>query len=302
MRPHFHKVPVKLENSFSLRHDVKPNFGSVWHYHPELELHYVIKGEGVQFIGDRICNFSEGDMILLGENVPHSWRCNEKYFEENSHCNVEALVLQFLPTCLGREFLGLPEAYMIPRLFEKAKLGLIITGEKKRRVLRLLEDALDASHLDRVIFLLSILKILATDIEEDETMMSSHFVSHSNAAEMARLDKIYSYALDHYKREISLEEIASVVSMSATSFCRYFKLMTNKTFSTFLAEIRISHVCRALIENKLPTEVICFECGFNNISNFYRHFKKITGLTPYEYKSQYLSGASRQRTPSLVMA
>jgi len=301
MKPHFHKVPVKLENSFSVRHDIKPNFGSVWHYHPELELHYVIKGEGVQFIGDRIRNFSTGEMILLGQNLPHTWRCSERYFQENSCCYVEALVLQFLPTCLGKEFLDLPEAFMIPRLFEKAKQGLIISGEKKRRVSVLLEKALNASHLDRLILLLSILKILATDIEEAETITSSYVISNSNATEMARLDRIYSYAMDHYKKEISLEEIASVVSMSATSFCRYFKLMTNKTFSTFLTEIRISHVCRALIENRLPTEVICFECGFNNISNFYRHFKKVTGLTPYEYKLQYLSN-SRLRIPSLAVA
>lgn len=301
MKPHFHKVPINLENSFSLRHDVKPNFGSVWHYHPELELHYVIRGEGVQFIGDRIRNFSAGEMILLGENLPHTWRCSDRYFEANSECYVEALVLQFLPTCLGKEFLDLPEAFMIPRLFQKAKQGLIIRGEKKRKISALLNTALSASYLDRLILLLSILKILASNIEEDETITSSYTVSHSNAAEMARLDKIYSYALDHYRRDISLEEIASVVSMSATSFCRYFKLMTNKTFSNFLTEVRISHVCRALIENRLPTEVICFQCGFNNISNFYRHFKKVTGLTPYEYKLQYLSGSVRQKTPSLVM-
>lgn len=301
MKPHFHKVPVRLENSFSLRHDVKANFGTVWHYHPELELHYVLKGEGVQFIGDSIRNFSAGEMILLGENLPHTWRCSEKYFEQDSSCHVEAIVLQFLPTCFGKEFLSLPEAFMIPRLFEKAKQGLIVTGEKKRQVAILLERTIGASHLDRLILLLSILKILATDLDEGETVTSTYSFTHSDATEMARLDKIYCYALDNYRREITLEEIASIASMSQTSFCRYFKLMTNKTFSEFLTEVRISHVCRALVENKLPTEVICFESGFNNISNFYRHFKKVTNLTPYEYKSKYLSPLARIKAPSLVL-
>ena len=301
MKPHFHKVPVKLEDSFSLRHDIKANFGSVWHYHPELELHYVLKGEGVQFIGDSIRNFSAGEMILLGENLPHTWRCSEKYFEESSCCYVEAVVLQFLPTCLGKDFLALPEAFLIPRLFEKAKRGLIIKRQKKATVARLLEHSLMASSLDRLILFLSILKVLATDTEEDETITSTYTFSQSNEMEMARLDKIYSYALDNYKKEITLEEIASIANMSETSFCRYFKLMTNKTFFEFLTEIRISHVCRALVENKLPTEVICFESGFNNISNFYRHFKKVTNLTPFEYKSKYLSNESHVKTHALVL-
>ena len=95
--------------------------------------------------------------------------------------------------------------------------------------------------------------------------------------------------------------IAAVAHMSETSFCRYFKLMTNKTFSEFLTEIRISHACRSLIENRLPTEVICFESGFNNISNFYRHFKRVTNLTPYEYKMKYLSNDTGLRMVSLVL-
>ncbi len=300
MKPHYHKVPVGLENSFSLRRDVKANFGTVWHYHPELELHYVLKGEGVQFIGDNIRHFSAGEMVLLGQNLPHTWRCSEKYFEDSSTCHVEAMVLHFLPTCFGKEFLNLPEAYMIPRLFEKAKQGLIITGRKKQQVAVLLERALASSNLDRLIYLLSILETLATDLDKDETITTTYHFAHSDAGDMARLDKIYCYALDNYRREITLEEIASVANMSQTSFCRYFKLMTNKTFSEFLTEVRISHVCRALVENKLPTEVICFESGFNNVSNFYRHFKRVTNLTPYEYKSKYLSPGPGVKMPALV--
>ena len=300
MKPHFHKVPVQIENSFSIRRDIKANFGTVWHYHPELELHYVLKGEGVRFIGDSIRNFSEGEMILLGENLPHTWRCSEKYFNDGS-CHVEAIVLQFLPTCFGKEFFTLPETYLIPRLFERAKRGLIIGGEKKLKVTRLLEQALRASHLDRLILLLSILKVLATHDDEDEPITSAYTFSQTNEAEMARLDRIYSYALANYEKEISLEEIASIANMSATSFCRYFKLMTNKTFFEFLTEIRISHVCRALVEDKLPTEVICFESGFHNVSNFYRHFKRVTGLTPHEYKMRYLSNPKQREEYSLVL-
>ena len=99
MKPLFHKVPVKLQSSFSIRHDISPSFGNVWHYHPELELHFTIKGEGVRFIGDNISNFSPGEILLLGENLPHTWRSKEEYYQNNSDLNVEAIssrVMSFL--------------------------------------------------------------------------------------------------------------------------------------------------------------------------------------------------------------
>ncbi len=289
MKPLFHKVPVKLQNSFSIRHDVASNFGTVWHYHPELEIQYVIKGEGVRFIGDNISNFSSGELILLGENLPHTWRCNETYFQPTSQLEVEAIVIHFLPDCLGKDLLNLPEAYLIPKLFEKAKQGMVIQGKTREKLSKLLFSAIHATNLDRIIVLLSILKTLAETNEYSTITTSQHTFTQSSESDNIRLNKVYNYTLSHYKKEISLEEISSLSNLSVTSFCRYFKLMTKKTYYDFLIEIRISHACRALIEDKLPTEVICFECGFNNVSNFYRHFKKVTGITPLDYKRTYLN-------------
>ncbi|HLT07304.1 MAG TPA: AraC family transcriptional regulator [Cyclobacteriaceae bacterium] len=290
MKPHFHKVPITQETSFSIRHDIVPNFGTLWHYHPELELHYTIKGEGVKFIGDNVSNFSGGDMILLGENLPHTWHCRESYFQAGSDLEAEALVLHFHPHCLGKDFMHLPEAYLLPHLFEQAKKGLTIGGESKSKIADLLYRMLEAKNLERLLLFLSILDVLIKS-ENLETIASAYAFHHpTNAKERERLERVFAYVLSNYRREITLEEVASLAHMSVTSFCRYFKGMTHKTFSGFLIEVRVSHVCRALIENKLPTEVICFECGFNNVSNFYRQFKKVTGMTPFEYKKKYLLG------------
>ncbi|WP_374163391.1 AraC family transcriptional regulator [Arcticibacter sp. MXS-1] len=289
MKPLFHKVPLKLQNSFSIRHDRASNFGTIWHYHPELEIQYVIKGEGVRFIGDNISNFSSGELILLGENLPHTWRCNEDYFQPESELEVEAIVIHFLPDCLGKDFLNLPEAYLIPKLFEKARQGMVIQGGTKEKLSELLFAAVHATNLERIIILLSILKTLAETTEYSTIATSQHTFAQSTETDNIRLNKVYNYTLSNYKKEISLEEISSLSNLSVTSFCRYFKLMTKKTYYDFLIEIRISHACRALIEDKLPTEVICFECGFNNVSNFYRHFKKVTGMTPLDYKRTYLN-------------
>ncbi|KAA9345442.1 AraC family transcriptional regulator [Larkinella humicola] len=289
MKPLFRKVTDKLENSYIVRHDILPHFKNIWHYHPELELHYIIKGEGVRFIGDKIANFSPGEIVLVGENLPHTWRSGKEYYNNDPDLTIEVIVIQFLPDCLGDDLLKLPEAYLIPRLFEKAKSGMVITGQANARLANLMHRALDATNLDKIIILLSILQTLA-ETEEYELIVNGRAVFYqSDETDTQRLNTVCNYTLANYKKEISLEEISAISNLSVTSFCRYFKLMTNKTYYDFLIEIRISHACRALIEGKTLTEVICFDCGFNNVSNFYRHFKKVTGVTPLEYKRQYLN-------------
>jgi len=249
----------------------------------------VIKGEGVRFIGDNISNFTPDEMILLGENLPHTWRCKDEYFQNNPDLHVEAMVIQFLPDCLGKNLLSLPEAYLIPKLFEKAKSGMVISGKTKDKLAELMRSSIEATNLDRIIILLSILKTLAETDEYATIVNGKNTFYQSNESETLRINKICTYTMTNYKNDITLEEIASLSNLSITSFCRYFKLMTKKTYYDFLIEIRVSHACRFLIESKLPTEMICFDCGFNNVSNFYRHFKKVTGMTPLDYKRKYLN-------------
>jgi AraC-like DNA-binding protein len=289
MKPHYHKVPKNLENSFSLRKDVSANFESTWHYHPELELHYTKKGEGLRFIGDNISNFNSDEMLLLGENLPHTWKSHDAYLHPQSKLEVETMVMHFLPDCLGQEFLSLPEAYALTQLFKKAKNGLLIQGDTKRKLLSLLEAAHQAENLNRIALFISILSTLS-ETSEYEPITSAHAFYQSNQLETDRLNQIYTYTLKNYMNKISLAEIASLSCLSITSFCRYFKLMTNKTYTDFLSEIRISYACKLLIENKeLTIESISTETGFNNASNFFRQFKKTIGLTPKAYRKKYRS-------------
>ena len=289
MKPHYHKVPKNLENSFSLRKDVSANFESTWHYHPELELHYTKTGEGLRFIGDNISNFNSDEMLLLGENLPHTWKSHDAYLHPQSKLEVETMVMHFLPDCLGQEFLSLPEAYALTQLFKRAKNGLLIQGDTKRKLLSLLEAAHQAENLNRIALFISILSTLS-ETSEYEPITSAHAFYQSNQLETDRLNQIYTYTLKNYMNKISLAEIASLSCLSITSFCRYFKLMTNKTYTDFLSEIRISYACKLLIENKeLTIESISTETGFNNASNFFRQFKKTIGLTPKAYRKKYRS-------------
>lgn len=288
MKPHFHLVPRHIESSYLSRRHTLPNFGTVWHYHPELEFHYIIRGEGVRFVGDNISNFGAGELLLLGENLPHMWRCNEEYFKRDPSVTAEAVVVQFLPDFMGADFLQKPEAAPVLNLYEKAKAGLVIGGVTMKRIIALMQESVETDDLNRLVLILSMLNLLC-ESEEMRSIASRQVLCRSNKEETDRLNKVYSYTLMNYKKDLSLEEIAFVANLSVTSFCRYFKMMTKKTFHDFLIEIRISHAQRMLIENdQITTEAICFECGFNNRSNFFRHFKRITGLTPVEYKRKCL--------------
>jgi AraC-like DNA-binding protein len=285
MNPHFHKVPLQLESSFSIRRDT--SFGSLWHYHPELELHYLIKGEGVRFIGDNISNFSDGEILLLGENLPHKWHCREYASHDIFQYSVEAIVLQFSSNFMGNDMLLLPEARLLPLLFEKAKKGMVIINETRDKIIPLIDTASKAENLDRLIALLSILKILSETKDYYQITREQSFYQ-SDKYETERLNLVCSYTMANYSQHITLEQIAAISNLTATSFCRYFKLMTNKTYYDFLTEIRISHACHFLIEDKISVDQIADKCGFYNISNFYRQFKKVIGVTPLTYKREYL--------------
>lgn len=285
MKPSFHKVPLKSGNSFGIRRDVRPHFDSIWHYHPEMELHYIIKGTGVQFIGDNVSNFSDGDMLFLGQNLPHTWRCAEEFFQNDRSLQVEAIVLHFLPSCFGKEFLNIPETVLVRDFFEASKRGFIIKEPSKSVIINLLYKTLDSGGIDRVILMMNILK----ELMSAEKVWISDFTNPSPAIDkkMSLFNSIYSYALKNYNREISLDEIANHANMSVSSFCRTFKLITKKTFVDFLIEIRVSNACRLLIEEDLDIESVALKSGFNNLSNFYRQFKKIKKCTPLMYKKDY---------------
>ena len=285
MKPHFHKVPLQLESSFSIRRD--SSFGSLWHYHPEMELHYLIRGEGVRFIGDNISNFSDGEILFLGENLPHKWHCRESASNDISQYGVEAIVLHFSSNFMGNDMLLLPETRLLPLLFEKARNGMVVVNETRDKLIPLIEAASKAENLDRLIALLSILKILSETKDYHQITREQSFYK-SDKYETERLNEVYNYTLKNFSQPIALEKIAAISNLTTTSFCRYFKLMTKKTYYDFLTEIRISHACTFLIEDKMSIEQIADRCGFYNISNFYRQFKKVIGVTPLNYKRNCL--------------
>ena len=287
MRPQLLKVCKEPQYSFSVRQDLVPYVNNRWHYHTEVELIHFKKGEGTQFIGDSIKQFKAGDVVLVGCNLPHYWRFDDSYFEEDSNEKADVRVAHFCENFWGSQFLQLPENIPIKSLLDKAKRGLQITGKTRQKVAELLEALLQTDNNYRIILLMEALNLIA-ESQQLETLSSIGFKYDLVENEKDRINAVYEYSIKNFKRTIQLEEIASVANISPNSFCRYFKSRTRKTYSQFLIEIRVGHACKLLIENNLSIKQLCYESGFNNFTSFHKYFKLITSKSPLTYQKEFM--------------
>ena len=286
MNPKLLKVPIKRLESFSVRHDAVPYFYKELHFHPEIELVHIHKGNGTQIIGPHIQNFKAGDLIMVGPHLAHLWRCNKQYFNKHSKLKAEATVVHFLPEALGVDFFLIPENIKIQKLLTRSKLGLSIQNKTKEKVASLMEALLIAKVTNKIILLLEILITIANSKEVEALNKKDILQLHANK-ETDRLNDVFQFLLNHFQEEVTLKEIANVANLSPNAFCRYFKLRTNKTYSSFLLELRINHACKLLTETNCSIHNICYESGFNNTSNFNRYFKQLTNFSPLQYRNKF---------------
>lgn len=290
MKPQLLKVSSGPAHSFSVRHDVLPDINNRWHCHPELELIYLKKGSGTQFIGDSIKQFKAGDMVLVGPNLPHYWRFDDLYFNSGENNGVEVFVVHFCENFWGDQFLQLPENKLIKVLLEKSKRGLQVTGGTKEKVAVQMAAMLSTDGAERIIMLLKALNAIATSALSGY-MASIGFKYDHNDSENDRLNGIYEYSMQNFRKKIYLDEIADIAGVSSNSFCRYFKSKTRKTFSQFIIEIKVGHACKLLIEDKLNIKQLCYDSGFNNFSTFHKHFKLVTGKSPLMYQKEFIKNS-----------
>ena len=288
MKPQLIKVAKEPMFSFNVRRDLIPHMNNKWHYHPEVELIHIKKGSGTQLIGDSIEHFKAGDMVLVGANLPHYWRFDDKYFEEGGPETADVRVAHFAENFWGPGFLDLPENLNIRNLLEKSRRGLQIKGKTVQKVAGIVEDLLHAEGAQRIILLMQAL-ITISECKQLEELSSIGFKYDHLEIENDRINTIYEYTLKNYKRPIQLEEIAGVANISPNSFCRYFKSKTRKTYSKFVIEVRVGHACRLLMENRLSVKQLCYESGFNNFTSFHKYFKIITGKSPLTYQKEFMA-------------
>ena len=286
MKPKLHKLPISSDASFLYKTLECPYFPNPWHFHKEYELVLINKSSGTRFIGDKVSQFEEGDLSLIGSNVPHLFRNGEEYYAKNSKLKASSVFIHFTKDFLGNHFFDIPEMKSVSRLLEKSSLALEIHGKTNKTVKNKLQDMAHQEPPERLIALLEILLVLSNS-RELKPVLSTNFAVN-NSGDTERINKVFEFIMKNYTQEIYVQEIASQLHMSVPSFSRDFKHHTRKTFSDYVTEIRIGRACRLLMENNHSISEISYKSGFDNLSNFYRHFKKVVGVIPKEYKERFV--------------
>nr|WP_293834873.1 AraC family transcriptional regulator [uncultured Arsenicibacter sp.] len=283
MKALFEKVSIADQESLLTKHVSVNRFNVPWHYHPEYELTYIVRSSGKRFVGDHVGDFVPGDLVLLGPNLPHFWRNDE---DQPEFLTSEAYVIQFSPNLDNALFRTLPEADRIMQMLHRAKYGILFSEEFQQRIGRKMERLLTRSGMERIIDWLQILNELSYDTEA-VLLASDSYQLTPNEAETERMKRVLEHMLHNFRKEIRIDEIASIAGMAPAAFCRYFRKRTNKSFVEYLNELRISHARKLLTQADMSVGQVGLECGFNNISHFHRQFRQQTGTTPLKYQTLY---------------
>ena len=276
-KPTFEKVQPEFGNNILVKQhsELWPTYKAFWHFHPEVELVYVNKGQGKRHIGNHISYFNNSQLILIGPNLPH------KGFTDRLISQGKETLVQFKLEVLGEMFIKLPE---ISRLLELAKNGILYQNDTKKSVGPKIEKLAEFHGINRMVKLLDILNDLAQ--ANDYTILNADgFAFETKPQDSNRINIIYEYINLNFQSNITLEEIADKVSMTVPAFCRYFKKTTGKTFTQLTNEYRVVHATKLLAESTMSISDICFECGFNNFSHFNKLFNSITGKSASKYRS-----------------
>jgi len=287
MKPALEHLPKEKDNSFVVKFFDYNYYPTPWHYHPEYEIVMVTESTGKRFIGDHISDFQPGNLAFLGPNIPHTYRNDEKYYADKSPLRAKSIVIHFTESSLGNDFLELPESRPLQRLFEESLHGLDIFGETHESISKKLYAIVKLSGLKRWLCLVDIL----LELSESKTLTPITKSTHIgyNEKESKRLCCVFDWITSNFEKDIKLAEAAQIAQMNENAFSRFFSLRTRKTFSGFVQELRLQKAAKLLVENDMTITEVCYECGYNNVSNFNRQFLNHYQMNPMKYKKMFLS-------------
>jgi AraC-like DNA-binding protein len=252
-----------------------PFFEFKWHYHPEYELTYIIKGSGYRIVGNSYDHFSDGDLVLLGSNLPHTWSSS---LEEDT--KLESVVIQFSIEFIS-PFLEHNESMLIKNMLETSSRG--ISFEANEELVSKIIDLTEAKGVDRILKLISILDVLSN--KQTKLIAPNTFHNVVSKKSEMRINKVCLFIQNNFQNKIYLKEVADIIYLTESNFCQFFKKATGKTYSDYLNEIRINEACRLLVQSEKTISQISYECGFETLSYFNRVFLKKKSITPSKYKT-----------------
>ena len=277
-------LPAKYINVYK---EELPHFTVPWHYHPEIEIMYILEGTGIRFVGDHVEKYQVGDLCMVGSSLPHEWRSDEAFFKKEVNLRSSCYCLFIRKELFGTVLLNMPEMQAVRNLIERTSRGIKFTGKAREEIGMKINEYAGESGANKIAKLILLLEQMATT-DEYELLASVGYTRYTlNSGDFERFNKIYCHIMEHFARPVRLEEVASLVGLTPNAFCRYFKERTKKTFVQYLNDVRIGHAKKLLIEGKLTISSISLDSGFNSLSNFIEHFKRSTRMLPSEYQHRY---------------
>ncbi|MBC8602446.1 AraC family transcriptional regulator [Parabacteroides acidifaciens] len=286
MIPLYQELPFTSNSYINFYKEDLPHFIVPWHYHPEIEIMYILEGIGTRFVGDHIGRYQEGDVCMVGPKLPHEWRNDDEFFTQGAGLKASCLCLFFLKDIFEANLIRLPEMSNIRQLIERSRRGIKFVGKSRDAIGSFIQRSVNDTGASRIINFISLLEMMATT-DEYELLASIGFTESVNSSDFERFDKVYQYMMKNFMKPIKLEEVASLVGLTPNAFCRYFRGRTKKTFIQYLNDIRIGHAKKLLIEGRMKISTLSMESGFNNLSNFIEQFKRSTQMSPSEYQKKF---------------
>lgn len=262
------------------------HFTYPWHFHSEYEIIYVEESHGERFVADTMEYFYPGDVILLGSNLPHYMRSDEAYYKGDPSLRVKGVVIQFAHDYMDHAISNYADLNPVKLFLEKSRRGWHFPYPENIHIIECIKELPASKGIHRIINLLLLLDKMA-DFKHKRLLGSPHFSEKLSEVPDNRIEKILSYMMYHYTESLKLDDIASMVSMNTSAFCRYFKEKTGKSYIEYMQDLRIGYACKLLIGTLHDISQISLECGFNTTCHFNKVFKRNTGFTPSEYRKHF---------------
>lgn len=283
MQPILREItPLTSSDCFTIFTRTKSEFDFPLHSHEELELNFIRNAKGAKrVIGDHIGEIDEMELVLIGSNLPHVWethKCKSKEIKE--------ITIQFHKDLFDDKFLRRNQMNHIRKMMERSAKGILFSTETIQHIESRLTVLSQKHGFDSVLELLSILHDLSLS-RNMRTLSDTIFSSAELTYNSRRVEKVLEHMNHNFHKTIKLDDVAKLVNMTPASFSRFFKQRTGISFIDSLLELRLGHSSRQLIDTTHSIAEIAYNCGFNNISNFNRLFKKKKGCTPKEFRENY---------------
>lgn len=285
MKPQLIDLDYALIDTYFVKELDVPYFINTHHFHRDYEIVFVKESTGKRIVGDHVEAFGEGDLVLVGPDLPHAWFNDKEYYEDHKELVAKSVVIYLKKNWLEKEVLRLPQTGRLKKLLENAYRGIKFTGKSRLQIAQIVSQIYEAEGLQKSVNLFTILCEMS-ESKDYQLLATSNYINNYNGNEAARLNQVYEYVMRNFSSEITLEAAADVANMTANAFSRYFKKHTQKNFSHFVNEIRVGHACRLLQKKDLNIAQVCYESGFQSITNFNKFFKRLTGKSPLEYRKQ----------------